>query len=235
VSVRLLNDLEATAYGALFLADEALHVLNRGTPRAGNRAIIAAGTGLGQAFLTWNGTHHHPVATEGGHADFAPRDDLETALLHFLGSQYDHVSWERVLSGPGLVGLYRFLTESQGRPASPALRAQMAGEDPAAAIGTAGVSGTCPTAVEAVDLFLHLYGAQAGNLALTVMAVGGVYVGGGIAPKLLSRMTANGGFVAAFTAKGRYAPLMADIPVWVILDPKTARLGAAEAARALLA
>ena len=235
VRVRLLNDLEATAYGALFLGATNLTTLHPGHPRAGNRAIIAAGTGLGQAFLTWDGAHHHPVATEGGHADFAPRTDIETALLAFLRPQYDHVSWERVLSGPGLVNIYRFLTESQGRPTSPALTAAMAGGDPAAAIGTAAVDGTSPTAVESVDLFMHLYGAQAGNLALKVMATGGVYVGGGIAPKLLPRMMATGAFATGFTAKGRYASMMSDIPVWVILEPKTARLGAAAAANALLA
>ena len=234
VKVRLMNDLEATAYGALFLAPEDLVTLNPGTPRTGNRAIIAAGTGLGQAFSTWDGTRYHPVATEGGHADFAPRDEVEMGLLAFLRPQYDHVSWERLLSGPGLVNIYRFFTESLARPVSPALATAMAGGDPAAAIGAAAVGGTSPTAVEAVDLFIRLYGAQAGNLALTTMAVGGIYVGGGIAPKLLPRLTAAGAFVSGFTTKGRYASLMSQIPVWVILDPKTARLGAAVAAIALL-
>jgi len=231
--VRLMNDLETTAYGAMILAPEDLHTLNAGVERAGNRAIIAAGTGLGQAFLLWDGTRHRPSGTEGGHVDFAPRDDKEAALLGFLRRQYPRVSYERVVSGPGLVNIFRFLTEALGRPVDQALRERMRTEDPSAVIGDAGVAGSCPTCVEAVEMFVAVYGAQAGNLALTVMALGGVYVGGGIVTKLLPKMTA-GAFVRAFTAKGRYAGLMKEIPVRVILNPKTAQLGAAEAARTLV-
>jgi glucokinase len=232
--VRLMNDLEATAYGALFLPAKSLHTLNPGRERAGNRAVIAAGTGLGQGFLFWDGMRHVPVATEGGHVDFAPRDEVEMALLRFLQKTYARVSYERLLSGPGLLNVFRFLAEGLGRPVAPAVRARLerADADPSAVVGEAGVAGTCPTCVEAVEFFVAVYGAQAGNLALTVMATGGVYVGGGIVTKMLPRMT-TGAFMRAFVAKGRYEDFMAAIPVHIILEPKTALLGAAQAAAEL--
>jgi glucokinase len=231
--VRLLNDLEATAYGALFLPPQEIHTLNPGQPQRGNCAVIAAGTGLGQAFLFWDGTRYWPAATEGGHADFAPRDDKEAELFRFLRHEYPHVSYERVLSGPGLVNIFRFLTEALGRPVSHAVRERLPAADPAAVIGEAGVDGTCATCVEAVEMFLSLYGAQAGNLALTVMGVGGVYVGGGIIVKLLPKVTA-GVFLRAFVAKGRFTDFMADIPVYILLNPKTSQIGAAQVASELL-
>jgi glucokinase len=230
--VRLMNDLETTAYGALFLPPSSLLILNEGRERPGNRAVIAAGTGLGQAFLFWNGTDWEPSATEGGHVDFAPRDDLEVELLQFLRTLYPHVSYERVLSGSGLVNIFSFFRDARGRPVAASVAERLAHEDPAAVIGEAGVAGTCATCVGAVDLFLSLYGAQAGNLALAVMAYGGVYVGGGIVIKMRPRLTA-GPFMRSFTAKGRYADLVSAIPVRIILDPTTSRLGAAHAGRAL--
>ena len=209
--VRLMNDLEATAYGALFLADEEIYVLNVGNPRRGNCAVIAAGTGLGQAFLFWDGHRYIPAATEGGHVDFSPRDEKEVKLLRFLKKQYHgRVSYERVLSGPGLVGIFRFLDQGLNRSTRTEIRARMQAEDPAAVIGEAGVSGTCGVCTEAVDMFVSLYGAQAGNLALTVMSVGGVYIGGGIVTKMLSKMT-SGLFMDAFVDKGRFAQLLRDI------------------------
>ncbi|MCS6925766.1 MAG: glucokinase [Candidatus Binatia bacterium] len=232
--VRLLNDLEATAYGALFLSPQEILTLNAGKPQQGNRAVIAAGTGLGQAFLFWDGTRYWPAATEGGHADFAPRDEKEAELLRFLREEYAHVSYERVLSGPGLVNIFRFLTEALGKPVSPAVQDRLRSEDPAAVIGEAGVAGTCATCAEAVEMFLGFYGAQAGNLALTVMGVAGVYVGGGIIVKLLPKVTA-GTFMRAFLAKGRFTDFMADIPVYVLLNPKTSQIGAAHVACELLA
>jgi glucokinase len=195
--------------------------------------VIAAGTGLGQAFLFWDGNRHHPVATEGGHVDFAPRDEREVALLAFLRRRHARVSYERALSGPGLAAIFAFLTEDLGRPVAPAVRERLRTGDASAAIGEAGVAGTCPTCVEAVELFVDLYGAQAGNLALTVMATGGVYVGGGIVTKMLPVIT-SGRFMTAFTAKGRYAEIMRAMPVQAILNPKTSLLGAAHAARELL-
>ena len=233
--VRLLNDLEATAYGALVLPADQLLALNPGVARIGNRAVIAAGTGLGQALLFWDGTRHVPVATEGGHTDFAPRDEVEHELLRYLERQYDgHVSYERTVSGHGLANIFRFLADHCRMPVSPETRRRFEHEDPAAVIGQLGVSGACGTAVAAVDRFVSIYGAQAGNLALTVMATGGVYIGGGIVNKLLPAMT-SGGFVKAFKAKGRYERLMAEIPVWIIRDPDAGLHGAAHVAASLVA
>lgn len=231
--VRLMNDLETTAYGALFLPPAALHTLNAGVARRGTIAVIAAGTGLGQAFLFWDGTRHRATATEGGHVDFAPRDEKEIALLTHLQRRYGHVSFERAVSGPGLVNTLGFLTDVLGRPVAPPIRERLAVEDPAVVIGEAGLAGTCPTCAEAVDMLIDLYGAQAGNLALTVMATGGVFIGGGIVTKLLPKVAA-GPFMQAFTAKGRYEQLMREIPVRVILDPTASRLGAGHAAADLL-
>jgi glucokinase len=231
--LRLMNDLEATALGALSLPPGDVLTLNGGTARSGNRVVIAAGTGLGQAILFWDGARHRPIATEGGHVEFAPRDDREAALLAFLHRTFTHASYERVVSGPGLANIFRFLDEDLRRPVAPAVRARMEHEDAGTVIGEAGVAGSCPACAEAVEIFLAAYGAQAGNLALTAMATGGVYVGGGIVTKLLPKITA-GSFLRSFTAKGRYTRLMTEIPVHVILNPRTALLGAAQAARALL-
>ena len=233
--VRLLNDLEATAYGALVLPADKLLALNPGVARTGNRAVIAAGTGLGQALLFWDGTRHVPVATEGGHTDFAPRDEVEHELLRYLERHYDgHVSYERTVSGQGLANIFRFLDDHCRMPVSPETRRRFEHEDPAAVIGQLGISGACGTAVAAVERFVSIYGAQAGNLALTVMATGGVYIGGGIVNKLLPAMT-SGGFVKAFKAKGRYQRLMAEIPVWIIRDPDAGLHGAAHVAASLAA
>jgi glucokinase len=232
--VRLANDLEAMAFGALFLPPASLLALNAGVERPGNRAVIAAGTGLGQGLLFWDGARHRPMATEGGHVDFAPRDDTEVALLQNLRRRYGHVSYERVLSGPGLVNVFEFLTSERGMPVAETVRARLATEDPSAVIGTAGLAGTCAAAVEALRIFVDVYGAQAGNLALATMAIGGIYVGGGIVTKILPAIQ-DGTFMRAFTDKGRYADLLAEIPVRLILDPLTGRIGAAHAAAALLA
>ncbi|MBI3249455.1 MAG: glucokinase [Deltaproteobacteria bacterium] len=231
--VRLMNDLETTAYGSLFLASEEVLTLNRGKQRNGNRAVIAAGTGLGQGLLFWDGERHWPAATEGGHTDFAPRTEQEDALLAFLRKRYRRVSYERVVSGPGLVNILDFLTQEQQKVIAPFVRERVESEDPAEVIGEAGVQGWCPTCTEAVDLLLGIYGAQAGNLALTVMALGGVYIGGGIITKLLPRLSASH-FLPSFLDKGRHSPLMAEIPLHVILNPQTSQLGAAHAAKDLL-
>jgi glucokinase len=231
--VRLMNDLEAMAYGGLSLPPRQIHRLARGKRREGTVAVIAAGTGLGQAFLFWDGERHHPVATEGGHIDFAPRNDKELALLVYLQKKFSRVSYERVLSGPGLVNIFSFFDGELGHPVSPRVRERLKTEDPAAVIGEAGVAGSCPTSAEAVETFLSLYGAQAGNLALSVMALGGVLVGGGIAVKLLPKMV-NGVFMSSFRDKGRYRDFMSTIPVSVLMNRKTAVLGAAHAAAELL-
>ena len=226
-TVHLLNDLEAAAWGVPLLGPGDLLVLNEGAPGArGNAAVIAAGTGLGQAGLYWDGAMHRPFATEGGHVDFAPRNALEAELLHYLLARFPRVSYERVLSGPGLCHIYAFLRDSgRGRECASVVRAMERG-DPAAAIAEAALDGSCALCGQALDLFVSLYGAQAGNLALALLATGGVYVGGGIAPKIRARLTGPA-FMAAFTAKGRFADELRAVPVRVILDPRVALRGAA--------
>jgi glucokinase len=226
-TVTLLNDLEAYAYGIAMLAPEDFIVLNAGAPDAsGNAAVIAAGTGLGEAGLYWDGQQHHPFACEGGHSSFAPGDPLQIELLGFLLREFEHVSWERVLSGPGLHNIYRFLRDT-GRGEEPAwLTHQMQQNDPAAVISQAALAGTSALCGRALDLFVALYGAEAGNVALKIMATAGVYVGGGIAPKIIQKLT-DSTFVQAFVAKGRLKPLLHEVPVRVIMNDRAALLGAA--------
>ncbi len=229
-AVGLINDLEANAYGIAALEPKDFVVLNAGAPDAeGNAAIIAAGTGLGEAGLYWNGRHHRPFATEGGHATFAPRTPVEMDLLRHLLREFEHVSYERVVSGPGLLNIYRFLRDT-GRAEEPAWLADtLSQRDPSAAIAHAALEGTSALCVQALDLFMSLYGAEAGNLALKAMATGGVFVGGGIAPKIIQQLK-DSTFMAAFTAKGRMRPLLEAMPVRIILNEKTALLGAARRA-----
>jgi glucokinase len=228
-SVALINDLEANAYGIATLSPGDYVTLNQGAADvAGNAAVIAAGTGLGEAGLYWDGAAHRPFATEGGHATFAPANALQTELLQYLMAveEYDHVSWERVVSGPGLYNIYRFLRDTGRGDEPPWLREQIRQGDPAAVISQAALSGASPLCEQTLDLFVALYGAEAGNLALKIMATGGMYVGGGIAPKIVKKLL-EPTFMAAFIAKGRLQPLLQDIPVHVILNDKTALLGAA--------
>ena len=225
--VTLLNDLEANAWGIAWLQDDDLQSLNDGDPDAvGNRVVISAGTGLGQAGLYWDGAEHHVFATEGGHADFAPADPVQAELLEFLRAELGHVSWERVCSGMGLVNIERFLRARAGEP-EPDWMAR--GGDAAAAIGDAAIHHTDEVSADALDLMIDVYGRQAGNAALTVMAVGGVFVGGGIAPKILPRLhrwRLHGRVRGEGTVRG----LMRRIPVKVILNDLTALLGAARRA-----
>lgn len=229
-TVGLINDLEANAYGVAALAPEDFVTLNEGTPEAeGNAAIIAAGTGLGEAGLYWDGKQHWPFASEGGHASFAPGDALQVALLQYLQPQFTHVSWERVLSGPGLYHAYTFLRDTQ-RGVEPAwLTDELRQGDPSAAISRAALAGTCDLCAQALDLFVTLYGAEAGNLALKFMATGGVFVGGGIAPRIVNKLQQTT-FMQAFCAKGRLQPVLEAIPVRVIMNDKTALYGAARCA-----
>jgi glucokinase len=232
--VTLLNDIEALGFAVESLEPRSLATLNAGQQGPGNRAIVAAGTGLGEGLLVWDGARHRPVATEGGHSDFAPRNALEADLLHFLIADYGHVSWERVLSGPGLFNVYRFLRDSGRGTETNEVSARLRREDPAAVISETALNGGSPLCTQALDLFVSLYGAESGNVALKALAVGGVYLGGGIAPKILPRLQA-GGFMAAFRDKGRMAPLLQRIPVHVVLDPDAAMQGAARrAARTIL-
>jgi glucokinase len=227
--VKLLNDLEATAYGMLHLPTADLACLHPGASpaRPGHIAVIAAGTGLGEAYLFWDGKDHRPVASEGGHADFAPRTDLEIGLLRWLRQKVGgHVSYERVLSGPGLSDVYAYLRESGAAAESEALKTELAaGGDPSAAVSRAALEHHDALATRALDLFCELYGAEAGNMALRCLTSGGVYLGGGIAPKILPALRRS--FVKGYLDKGRFEKLLRDIPVHVSLEPRTALLGAA--------
>jgi glucokinase len=224
----VINDLEATAWGLPLLAGRQSVSLTPGLrPRAGNAALIAAGTGLGMAILSWDGARHRPSASEGGHQSFAPRDALEIALLRWLRRRHGRVSIERAVSGPGIGAIYRFLVGTGRARRTERMRRLLDGaEDPNAAITQAGLAREDRAAARTLDRFVSLYGAAAGDLALVAKAVGGVWVGGGIAPRILPRLR-EGGFVRAFRDKGRLTPLVAEIPVRVILEPRTALLGAA--------
>jgi glucokinase len=226
-SASLINDLEANAYGIAALQDKDFAVLNAGAPGAsGNAAVISAGTGLGEAGLFWDGVRHLPFACEGGHADFSPRNELEIELLRYLLRSYAHVSYERVLSGPGLRNIYHFLRDTQRGEERAEVVEAMRTQDPSAVIARAALDKRCELCVQALDLFVALYGAAAGNLALKTMATGGVFVGGGIAPKIVEKLKGPA-FMQAFTDKGRLSSVCAAIPVKIILNPNTALLGTA--------
>jgi glucokinase len=183
-SVDLVNDLEANAYGIAVLGPQDLAVLHPGAPDAGgNRALISAGTGLGEAGLLAEGNVYRPYPSEGGHCDFAPRDETEIHLLQHLMARFGHVSFERVLSGPGLYNIYQFFRDT-GRAEEPTWLAEEIREhDPSTVISQHGLKGSCELCVKTLDLFVSFYGAEAGNLALKAMATGGIFIGGGIAPR----------------------------------------------------
>jgi glucokinase len=231
--VKLVNDLEATGHGVLGLEPSALATLQAGEPRKATMALIAAGTGLGQVLLVWDGRRHRVVGSEGGHTDFAPRTELETELLRFLRKEFGRVSYERVVSGPGLSNIYRFLVSSDGTPEAEWLRSRMETGDPSAAIAEAALDSRDARAVQALDMFVSIYGAEAGNLALKALAIGGILIGGGIAPKIRAKLE-DGTFMSAFRDKGRLSGMMASIPVHLVLEPRAALLGAAAVARSLL-
>ncbi len=229
-STMLINDLEANAWGIAELEEKDVVQLNkvRGSP-VGNQAVISAGTGLGEAGMSWDGTEYHIFASEGGHSDFAPRNELEIDLLRYLSARFGHVSYERIVSGPGLVNVYHFLRDTKRETEPQWLAEEMEQGDAAAAISRAGVADKCPLCVQALDLFISLYGAEAGNLALKMMAVGGMYLGGGIAPKIIAKL-AGPLFMQSFVSKGRFQALLENIPVRVITNDKTALMGAARCA-----
>ena len=225
--VKLLNDLEAMALGMLYLPGDDLIELNPDAEtQAGNIAVIAAGTGLGEAILYWDGSRHHPMATEGGHSDLAAQNDQQDLLLAYLRKIFpDHVSCERILSGIGFSHLYDFLCDLGFAPPCPEVPELNSGIDRNAVISRLGVAGEDPVCAEAVRLFVELYGAEAGNLALKSLATGGVFIGGGIGAKILPAML-DGTFIRAFKAKGRFLPLLEKIPVKLSLNPRTPLLGA---------
>lgn len=226
--VALLNDLEATALGLVHLPAEAYHVLQRGADGAiGTMAVIAAGTGLGEAILYWDGSRHHALATEGGHTDFAPNDEWEDGLLRWLRNRLNgHVSYERLLSGPGLHTLYDYLVATDRQPESAGIRTRLKREDPAAVIAELGLAGRDTRCRTALEHFARIYGAEAGNWALKSLARGGVILAGGIAPKILPALT-DGSFLEGFLAKGRFRPLLERFPVRVAFDSSAPLLGAA--------
>jgi len=225
--VFLLNDLEATAYGIAVLQPENVMVLSEAGPQLGNIALIAAGTGLGEAILVWDGVTHRASASEGGHADFAPRDAEQIELLRYLIAKFGHVSYERLVSGPGLLNIYNFLKESGFAKEPDWLSSRLSeSADASAVITETALSAQSELSTHALELFVSIYGAEAGNLALKALATAGVYIGGGIAPKILPKLK-DGTFVRAFRDKGRFSTLLESVPVRVILDPKTALRGAA--------
>ncbi|MBI5582244.1 MAG: glucokinase [Deltaproteobacteria bacterium] len=225
--VGLINDWEAGAYGLDALEEQDFEVLNPGAPEArGNRAVIAAGTGLGEVGIFWDDREYRPFASEGGHADFAPRNHLEMGLLDYLLKRHPRVSAERVVCGQGLFTIYQFLRD-QGHGEEPQWLVDLLRQkDPPAVITEQALTGKSSLCTQALDLFVSLYGAEAGNMALKVMATGGVYLGGGIAPKIIAKLK-EPVFLNAFTAKGRMRPLLQTMPVRVIMNPKVALLGAA--------
>jgi glucokinase len=226
--VFLINDLEANGYGVAELADGQIFTLNEGdTSQIGNRALLAAGTGLGECFLVWNGHRHTPYPSEGGHADYAPRNEDEIDLLRFLKQKYDgRISFERVVSGQGLTNIYEFLREVRGMDEPAKLAERMAVEDPNAVITEQALAAKSEICVKAMDMFVSAYGAEAGNLALKILSAGGLYVGGGIAPRIIEKLK-DGAFMKAFTDKGRLSQLLVNMPVRIILESRAALLGAA--------
>jgi glucokinase len=232
--VALLNDLVALALGTLGVSSRKLHVLgDAGAPKrkGGNIAVLAAGTGLGEAILVWDGERHVVSGTEGGHTDFGPRDDLDVELFQFLRARFGHVSWERILSGAGLANLYDFFRQAKGMSeSSENAQALEAAADRNAAIAQLGLEERSEAAARAVEMFAELYGVEAGNLALKALAVSGVYVCGAIAANMLPLLE-HGGFRRAFAAKGRFTPFMEKIPVAVVLDKDVGLAGAARFVR----
>jgi glucokinase len=231
--ISLINDLEANGYGIPELAPEAIFTLHNGDPDAsGHAGLIAAGTGLGEALLIWEGKAHRPIPSEGGHCDFAARSNREIALLEYLRDTLKgRVSWERVVSGLGIKNVYAFLRDVEKIAEPGWLHDRMMAEDPNVVISQCAEDGSSSLCFETMKMFCGAYGAESGNIALKVLATGGMYLGGGIAPKILKTLR-NGTFMQAFLDKGRLSPLLESIPVRVILDDTCALLGAAAFAEA---
>lgn len=233
-TVRLLNDVEAMAYGVLVLGEDETELVHgpATTKSDATKGLVAPGTGLGEAILFWDGHRYHPISSEGGHASFAPNTDAEIDLLRYLRTSYLHVSFERVLSGDGLHTIYQFLRDTkQNEPTW--LAEKLLTGDPAALIAEAGLTGKPDICVQALELFVSILGGEAGNMALKGLATGGVYIGGGIAPKILPKLREER-FSQAFVSKGRYKRFLSAIPVYVILNDKAALLGSASFAAQLL-
>jgi glucokinase len=232
--VEVLNDLESTAYGLSALLQTDLAPLQAGSgSHAGNQCVIAPGTGLGEAGLFWDGTRHTPWACEGGHADFAPTDELQHDLLIFLRREYGSVSFERVVSGMGIANIYRFLRDTGRGVETPTVASEIMEQDAAAVIDKHASDGSCPLCRSTMDLFVRALGAEASNLALKTMATGGVFLGGGIPPKILPLLR-RPLFLESFLNKGRLRPLLETMPINVVLNDETALLGSAKNALRML-
>jgi glucokinase len=229
-NITLLNDLEANAYGIATLSPSDFEVLQKGRPDPhGNAAVISAGTGLGEAGMKWDGSALRPFASEGGHSSYAPEGELEGELFHYLSKRFGHVSCERVLSGPGLVNIYQFLLDTGRGSETARFEEELKKGDASAVISEAGLAKRNDLCVAALDIFARIYGAEAGNVALKFLATAGVYLGGGIAPKILPKLR-EPAFLQQFLAKGRMRQLLEAIPVLVILNENTALRGAARGA-----
>ena len=230
--LQLINDFQAVGYGLETLSDDDLRVLQVGRARPGApRALIGAGTGLGEGILVWSGDHYEVLASEGGHVDFAPTDALQRALLAWLSERQPRVSYENIVSGPGLETLYRFHAAHFSAQASAELLAALDQGKGGAMISQAAGQGDV-LAGRTLDMFVKIYGAQAGNLALTCLAAGGVYIAGGIAPRMSNRI-GSGAFMAAFRDKGKMGELLTRYPVYLVMNPRVGLQGAAEVAARL--
>jgi glucokinase, proteobacterial type len=231
--VFLINDLQANGYGIAELTSEQVYTLSEGDARQmANRALISAGTGLGEAFMIWDGRDYVPYPSEGGHSDFAPRNEDEIDLLRFLKQKYNgRISFERIVSGQGLTNIFEFLRDVRGLEEPAWLAQRMTSEDPNAVITELALAAKSEICEKTLDMFVSAYGAEAGNLALKILSLGGLYVGGGIAPRILEKLK-DGTFMKGFTDKGRLSQLLVNTPVRVILESKTALMGAAAYAEA---
>jgi len=222
----LLNDLEANAFAIEILEKDQLTTLHPGKNGQGNRAVVSPGTGLGEAGLFWDGDKHHPFPSEGGHCEFGPRNELQIDLCRYLLNRFGHSSYERVLSGPGLHNIFQFYLDVQKRQQPGWLAAEMKERDPAYVITEHALKGNCEVCSDTLDLFVSILGSEASNCALKYMALGGVFLGGGIPPKILPRLQTPA-FLEGFVDKGRFRPLLEEVPIAVILDQKAALRGAA--------
>ena len=225
-SVTLINDMEANAYGMSALAKSDFEVLKEGSNIPGNAVIISPGTGLGEAGLFWDGSHYHPYATEGGHCDFSPRNDLDWELWKYLHQKFGHVSWERVVSGPGIYSIYDFLRGFRGNAEPKWLQDKIQQGDAAAVITAVAHEKSDPICVETLDLFVRYLAIESAQFALKTKATGGIYIGGGIVPKIIGMINREI-FTENFVAAGRMNPLLQQMPVQVVLNDKTPLLGAA--------
>ena len=230
-TVHLLNDLQANANGLQALKANELFLVQRGKKQVGNQALVSAGTGLGEAGLYWNGVEYLPFASEGGHADFAPRNGLEIELLIYLQKKFGHVSYERVISGPGIHLIYDFLIANGHEKESQEVQNKMKSHDPSAVIGEYGLQNRDKACSRSVDWFLSLLGGEAGNVALKFLSLGGLFLGGGIAPRL-AKAFAQSEFLRSFSEKGRFKELLESIPIYIVMNDNAALLGAACYARA---